>query len=196
MRRFAKEKLKHWIRVILHTDDSPERTSFAFATGVFISFLPPVPYVHTILALIVAFVFRMNRIAVIVGAYVNTPFTMAPVLFLELSIGLACLGGGEAPGVTWRQLATWQGWKDAGVELRPFVAPLILGCVILGLVAAVIAYIAALTMIARSRRRVAPAIPLPVSPILPGPGAGGCAQGAGVRGVPAAPVVDTPENPS
>lgn len=154
MRRFAKETLKRWVRVVLHTDDSPERTSLAFAVGVFIAFLPPVPYFHTLFALLVAFVFRLNRVAVLIGSYVNTPFTMAPVLFVELSIGLAFFGGGEAPDITWRQLSTWQGWKDAGVELQPLVAPLMVGCIVLALAASVVAYVIALKLISRYRRRL------------------------------------------
>lgn len=203
MKRFAKQTLKHWIKVILHTEDSPERTSLAFAVGVFISFLPPVPYFHTLFAIFVAFIFRLNRLAVVIGSYVNTPFTMAPLLFAEVSLGLACFGGGDAPDITWRQLSRWQGWKDAAIELQPLLAPLMLGCLILGLTAAVMAYFVALTLITRYRRGLALVgrDPKPgdeetasgghPTPLITAAG-GGLSTRPGVRG----PAVETPENPS
>src|SRR5436309_14820591 len=136
MRQFAKQKLKHWLRVLLHTKDSPERTSLAFALGVFIAFLPPVPWFHTIFALILAFVFRLNRLAVLAGTYVNTPFTLAPLIVLETSVGVALVGGGDVPDLTLRQFRTAQGWKDAIEDLTPFLEPQLDGSVLLGLVAA------------------------------------------------------------
>ena len=155
MRRFAKRKLRVWLHALLHTHDSAERTSLAFALGVFIAFLPPIPWFHTLFALTLAFVFRLNRLATILGTYVNTPFTILPLLAAETSVGLAILGGEEPPDVTFRQLQNWQGWKDAAIELKPFLAPTLLGCVILGLTAATIAYFTSLKLILAYRRRAA-----------------------------------------
>lgn len=155
MKQFAKDKLKRWVRVILHTKDSPERTSIAFALGVFISFLPPVPWFHTIFGLILAFLFRLNRLAVLAGTYVNTPFTIAPLLVLELSLGLGLTGGnGDAPELHLRQFLSAQGWKDAFQELYPYLEPLMLGSVILGLIGAGIAYLVSLSLIRIYRRKV------------------------------------------
>ena len=36
MKKYAKEKLKRWLRVLLHTQDTPERTALAFAVGVYV----------------------------------------------------------------------------------------------------------------------------------------------------------------
>ena len=93
MRRFAIEKVKQWLRVLLHTQDSPRRTAFAFALGVFISFLPPVPWFHTLLALLIAFLFGLNRLAMLIGTYVNSPFTIFPLLWVEYRVGKLILGG-------------------------------------------------------------------------------------------------------
>ena len=156
MRQFAKERLKHWVRVLLHTKDSPERTSFAFALGVFIAFLPPVPWFHTIIALILAFTFRLNRLAVLAGTYVNSPFTIAPLLVLELSVGVTLLGGGmEIPELTLRQFASAQGWRDAFEDLYPYFEPLMAGSILLGLVGAGIAYLLVLNLIRVYRQRLA-----------------------------------------
>ena len=157
MKRIAKATLRKWTRLLLHTHDSPERTSFAFALGVFVAFLPPVPWFHTVFALLLAFVFRLNRVAIIVGTYTNTPFTMAPLVILETSLGVSLLGEGDIPELTLRQFRTYQGWKDAAAELTPLIRPLLLGSVLLGILAAAIAYFAALGLIGVYRRRIAAA---------------------------------------
>lgn len=155
MRHYANRKIRAWLHALLHTHDSAERTSMAFALGVFIAFLPPVPWFHTLFALTLAFVFRLNRLATLIGTYVNTPFTLLPLLAAETSLGLALLGGEEPPELTWKQLHQWQGWKDAAIELRPFLAPMLLGCILLGLAFATASYFISLKLIIAYRRRIA-----------------------------------------
>ena len=155
MKRFAKQKLRTWLHLLLHTHDSAERTALAFALGVFIAFLPPVPWFHTLIALLLAFIFRLNRVATLLGTYVNTPFTFLPLIAVEISLGLLIVGGKEPPDIVWHQFDSWQGWKDAAVELKPFLAPMLIGSFLLGLVAAAIAYYVALKLILAYRHRVA-----------------------------------------
>ncbi len=155
MKRFAKQKLRTWLHKLLHTHDSAERTAFAFALGVFIAFLPPVPWFHTLIALLLAFVFRLNRVATLLGTYINTPFTFLPLIAIEISLGLLLVGGKEPPDIVWGQFDTWQGWKDAAVELKPFLAPMLIGACLLGLLAAAVAYFVSLKLILAYRHRMA-----------------------------------------
>ena len=196
MKRFAKRKIRNWLHLLLHTHDSAERTSFAFALGVFIAFLPPVPWFHTLFALLLAFVFRLNRVATLLGTYVNTPFTFLPLLAIQISLGLAVLGGEEPPEIAWRHLNSLQGWKEAGDELRPFLAPMLFGSVVLGLLAAAIAYFLSIKAIHVYRHRVALAAlerQAELELIAPGPGdlsaVGAVATDAGAEraGEPAGP---------
>ena len=46
--------VRRWLDVLLHIQDSPERTAAAFAIGIFFGFSPFLGF-HTLLALIVAF---------------------------------------------------------------------------------------------------------------------------------------------
>lgn len=185
MRKYAKEKLKHWLRVLLHTQDSPERTAMAFAVGVFIAFLPPVPWFHTLFALLIAFLFRLNRLAILAGTYTNTPFTILPLIGAEIGVGKLILKGEFPLGLPRHIPHSLEGWRRAFVQLRPFVPPLLLGSLLLGLVGAGIAYVVALRVVVayRKRRALADAeearAPAPASPPIP-PG----------------PSVDTPENPT
>ena len=207
MRRLAREKIRHWVRVLLHTQDSPRRTSLAFAVGIFIAFLPPVPWFHTLAALIVAFVFRLNRLATLIGTYLNTPFTMLPLVAAELSVGLSLVGGQDPPELTWRQLENLEGWKEAFFELKPFVPPLMVGSILLGLVASVVVYFVSFKLILVYRRRVAHADQLKQMELeLPPPSLDArlatqrdpVAQAAAATRVATGPqgATDPPENPS
>src|SRR5215813_6998801 len=152
MKQFAKEKIKHWLRVLLHTQDSPERTALAFAVGVFIAFLPPVPYFHTLFALAIAFLFRLNRLAVLAGTYSNTPITMIPLIGVEIWVGKALLRGHGPLRLPRHFPTSFEGWRQAFIQLKPFIFPLVLGSLLLGLVGAGIAYLVALRVIRVTRK--------------------------------------------
>ena len=79
-------------RRLLALDDPPERTALAFAIGVFIAFCPLLG-LHTILATLVAFVFRFNKIAIYSGTFINNPFlTLVPIIIASYAIGALLLG--------------------------------------------------------------------------------------------------------
>ena len=79
-------------RRLLAIDDPPERTALAFSVGVFIAFCPLLG-LHTILATVIAFVFRFNKIAIYVGTYVNNPFlTLVPIILVSYGLGALILG--------------------------------------------------------------------------------------------------------
>lgn len=79
-------------RRLLALDDPPERTARAFAIGVFIAFSPFLG-LHTIMATLVAFIFRFNKIAVYSGTFINNPFlTLVPIIVASYAIGALVLG--------------------------------------------------------------------------------------------------------
>lgn len=79
-------------RRLLALDDPPERTALAFSLGVFIAFSPFLG-LHTILATLVAFLFRFNKIAVYTGTFINNPFlTLVPIIIASYAIGAFILG--------------------------------------------------------------------------------------------------------
>lgn len=105
-----------------------------FAVGVFFSFTPLVS-LHTVLALLVAFLFRLSKIAAVAGVWVNNPYTMPFVFYGCLRLGEWLMGTGFHP-------LSCERWTiDAFLEMAaPLVAPLLLGTTIVGLVAAAAAY--------------------------------------------------------
>src|SRR6185295_15229213 len=79
-------------RRLLALDDPPERTALAFSIGVFIAFSPFLG-LHTILATLIAFLFRFNKIAVYTGTFINNPFlTLVPIIIASYAIGAFILG--------------------------------------------------------------------------------------------------------
>jgi uncharacterized protein (DUF2062 family) len=84
--------LRSSLRRLLAVDDPPERTALAFSVGVFIAFTPLLG-LHTLLATLVAFLFRFNKIAVYLGTFVNNPFlTLVPIIFASYAVGALLLG--------------------------------------------------------------------------------------------------------
>ncbi len=79
-------------RRLLAIDDPPERTALAFSIGVFIAFSPFLG-LHTILATIVAFVFKFNKIAIYSGTFINNPIlTLVPIIIVSYAVGAFLMG--------------------------------------------------------------------------------------------------------
>jgi uncharacterized protein (DUF2062 family) len=91
-------------RRLLAIDDPPERTALAFSIGIFIAFSPFLG-LHTIMATVVAFAFRFNKVAIYTGTFINNPFlTLVPIIIISYAVGAFVLG---------RPLAI----PDEGIEL-------------------------------------------------------------------------------
>ena len=73
IRNLKPDMFRAAFRRLLAIDDPPERTALAFSIGVFIAFSPFLG-LHTIMATLVAFVFRFNKIAIYAGTFINNPF--------------------------------------------------------------------------------------------------------------------------
>ena len=79
-------------RRLLAIDDPPERTALAFSIGIFIAFSPFLG-LHTIMATVIAFAFRFNKIAIYTGTFINNPFlTLVPIIIGSYAVGAFILG--------------------------------------------------------------------------------------------------------
>jgi len=148
--------LRRAVQAVLHVEDTPHRIALAFAIGVWIAFFP-VWGIHTAMALGVAFLFRLSRAAMLVGAYVNNPWTMAPMYTAGTLLGCAML---RVPTEGLASLDWSLGWREfAGAllaTLRPYLWPFVVGNVVLGTLAALLSYLA-LRIVLEARRRPATA---------------------------------------
>src|SRR3954465_12186042 len=77
MIHFTRQVVKRWLDTLLHVKDTPERTARAFALGGFLGFSPFLG-LHTLVGIAIAFMFNLNRVAVLLGVYSNLPWIIAP----------------------------------------------------------------------------------------------------------------------
>jgi uncharacterized protein (DUF2062 family) len=154
----SRAAIRKWLDALLHIHDTPERTAFAFALGVFIGFSPPLG-LHTVLALACAFVLNLNRVAILLGAYANLPWILGPYYTLTTALGAKLLGTRLPPHFRrhLRELFSislfnsdfWQRLVDL---LRPLLWPYVVGSTIAAVVLAGLAYWLSLGFVITRRR--------------------------------------------
>lgn len=144
-------KLGRRLQVLLGIDDTPHRIALSFAIGVFLAFFP-IYGTHTALALLAAYVFRVSRAPALLGIWVNNPWTIIPMYMTGTILGCEMLGvsASELSSLDWHQAVhSFHGLLDT---LRPYLWPFLVGNTVLGLLAAVIAYVALRSFLERRRR--------------------------------------------
>ncbi len=82
---------KDLMRKLLHVEDTPERTALAFSIGVFLGFSPFLG-LHTLAAIGAAFLFGLNRVALLLGAWTNTPWWIVPYYTFATWVGMKVMG--------------------------------------------------------------------------------------------------------
>ena len=137
MREHGAKRLGEWLRFILHTDDTPPRAALAFAIGVFIAWTPALGF-HTLLALGIAFLFGLNRVAVLAGTFVNNPWTFVPIYTTAAWLG--SLLTGSKVGLPRLEGKTWSHFFDFLAQCRPWIVPLTMGTLVLGAACALISF--------------------------------------------------------
>ena len=146
-----------WLRrtgqILLHVEDSPSRVALAFAIGVFIAFFP-VLGIHTGLAIAIGVVFRLNKVALLVGTFTNNPWTVAPMYGAGTLLGCLVLGVSPASlgAVDWG-LSGPAFYESLLAGLRPLVLPFVLGNLALGALAAAAAFFLLRGLLERRRLR-------------------------------------------
>lgn len=145
-------RLRRTVQILLQVEDTPHRAALAFAIGVWIAFFPLLG-IHTALALGIAFVFRLNRAAIMLGAWISNPWTVAPLYMAGTVLGCFLLGvsteGLEAIDWDLHGRAFYAALLDG---LRPYVWPFILGNTILGVASGVAGYFALRFLLERRRQ--------------------------------------------
>lgn len=108
----------------------------AFAVGIFIG-MSPLLGIHTILGLLAAWLFRLNRVITLVGVFVTNPWTIVPIYSFGTWCGARMLGMDTIlPRIDWAHISLL-GFLD---EFRPLLLPFLVGTTVLGFVAAVAGY--------------------------------------------------------
>jgi uncharacterized protein (DUF2062 family) len=161
---FSWRRFRELVTSVLHLDEEPSRLATGMAVGVFIG-LTPFFFLHTVLALLVAFVFRLNKVATITGAWLNLPWFAPFIYAFCLELGKAILTGdfsvvwriGQLPGLA-AALVRTNPVENAGsfwllLKRMMFEAslPLFVGTTVTGIVVAVVTYFVTLEAVREVR---------------------------------------------
>jgi uncharacterized protein len=143
---------------VLQLQESPQRTAVAFAVGVFIAFSPVYGF-HTLLVVLSTWLFGLNVVALLAGAFINNPWTVIPILGATYWTGAFLLGRSDAPAFSWHDLSV-QGLYQ---QVLPYAIPFVVGGLALSLLGALLSYPAAYLVLAKYRRAPSslPSEPLP-----------------------------------
>jgi hypothetical protein len=151
--------IRRWLDVLLHIQDSPERTAAAFALGVFFGFSPFLGF-HTLLAIVAAFLLNLNRVAVLMGVYSNLPWFLAPYYAIATMVGAELTGKRPPPDLRSQlgrlfelSLFHLDFWRRLTAVMKPWLWPYTVGSMLCAVVLAAAAYQLALAFV-QSRRRI------------------------------------------
>lgn len=146
-------------RRLLAIDDPPERTALAFSIGVFIAFSPLLG-LHTIMATVIAFAFRFNKIAIYTGTFINNPVvTLVPIIIVSYAVGAFVLNRPlhlPAEGLELLKnpsLFSGDYYRRLFVQSWHIVWPFTVGATVLSVICSVLAYPITLGALRAYRRR-------------------------------------------
>ena len=140
------------VQILLHLEDTPHRTAVAFGIGVFIAFFPLLG-IHTVMALGIAFAFRLNRAAMLIGCYINNPWTLAPLYLGGTLVGCLLLGvpADGLAAIDWAPEGSGV-YRRVYEQLKPYLWPYVVGNTVVGITGGLLGYFGLRWVLERRRR--------------------------------------------
>lgn len=132
-----KENIKNLIRKVIGIEDTPHKIAFGFAIGVFWGVFPTVG-IGTILSIIFASLFRVNRVSAIAGSLFGLPIFSLIYTVISLVIGGLILGENWSDIMLLITEVREKGWRHI---MRYGITIYSVGIIILSLLLSFIAYI-------------------------------------------------------
>ncbi len=143
----SRETIKAKVLEVLHLQEPPKRIALAFAIGVFIAFSPTYGF-HTLSAIFCAWAFRLNFAALLLGNFVNNPWTTVPILGGTMWTGFLILGVPDTPEFVWDNLTTESFYET----VLPYLMPFTVGACTLSVMGALLSYPLALLVVSHYRK--------------------------------------------
>lgn len=135
-------------RSIFQIKESPHRIAMAFAVGVFWGISPFIG-LHTVSALLSAWMLGLNRLVALVGVYVTNPWTIVPIYTFCLWVGAKMWGLKRVlPAVDWNNVKFIQ----LATEMKVLIWPFIIGTFTVATAGACASYFIIYWVAARYRR--------------------------------------------
>jgi uncharacterized protein (DUF2062 family) len=150
------EGFKHRFLHMLGSDSPPETVAASFAIGVAISFTPLFG-LHWIIALLLAFILKLNKVDVLLGTLVVNPLTVPAVAALAIPIGRLLLRARHEAimHLPWRELFRRSFWTAAGPTMKAVGFQMAVGMLFLAVLAGALTYVVLVNLIRRHRAKLA-----------------------------------------
>lgn len=123
-------KIKTAIKDFLLKGLSPAEIAFGVSLGNFVGILPFLG-LHTVMALGLAYLLRLNMGVVFLGTTISNPFSFPFILFISAQIGNLLLNGSLLD-------ITFSG--DAMDLIKQYIYPTLIGSIVLGLAVGTVTY--------------------------------------------------------
>jgi uncharacterized protein (DUF2062 family) len=104
MRRRGRVLFRKWVRRILRIHDTPHSVAMGVSIGTFMGW-GPLYGLHSLMALVIAALARVNKAAAVLACWTNNPVTMLPVIYIQHLLGSLLLNGRTSGN-------GWQAVKD------------------------------------------------------------------------------------
>jgi hypothetical protein len=109
---------------------TPHEISLAVAVGIFVAFIPLFGS-HTLTAIALASLFRVNTLIVLLGTQISNPFTFPFQLFISAEVGSLILNG---------RFLEIKLSRDVNY-LQQFIVPILIGSLLLGICSSVLSFL-------------------------------------------------------
>lgn len=132
--------LRRAFRNLFNLDEPPEKTALAFAVGTFIAFSPLLG-LHTIVAALLLFFWRLNKTALFAGVFLTNPWTMAPSIAAAWGIGRMLISTPpiELPKASISAIISSGFWLALAGQWRQLL-PFAIGAIILSILCSLVSY--------------------------------------------------------
>jgi uncharacterized protein (DUF2062 family) len=157
-RRYRRSLKRRSLRILLDLmgrEQTPERVAAAVALGVGVGLSPFIGF-HFILAIVLAFAFRLNKLDTVLGSLVGNPWTLPPFFAAGYRVGRALLGYSStrvAP-LHWQRILHEDFWVAfRGPGFGPRLAAFLVGTTLLAAATALVTYVVMRGMLRVYHRR-------------------------------------------
>ena len=154
---YFKDKFKS----ILTIKESPHRIALAFALGVFLG-ISPFLGLHYIAAILLALLFRLNKLVAVIGVSVNNPWTIVPISTFCVWIGAKIIGIKKVlPEIDWAGISLTkiiakfsdiESLKIMIKQLWPVISSFFVGSMLICTISAVISYFIIQILLAKYKK--------------------------------------------
>ncbi len=127
---------------LMGRQETPERVAAAIALGIGIGLSPFIGF-HFLMAIVLAWAFRLSKLDTVLGSLVGNPWTLPPFFAVGYRVGRALLGYGAArvPPLQWQRILHEDFWVAfRGPGFGPRLASFLVGTTLLALVIALASY--------------------------------------------------------